>query len=334
VSVLALAQAVAALITPILPGNAVTFADARHGWAGGRGGIIGTSDGGRSWRGESRTPVGEITALDATHAWALTDEGFVLRTTDGRAWRPLGAPHLVRVQFVDRLHGFGLERDGVVVRSSDGGRSWPQVSTPRTMQAECFSNVLTGWVARGGSIWGTRDGGKRWTRKRLLRDGQGYPIPELGCRGGDVWVLFHGGAATSHEEYEVFRSLNGGSTWRHVLTNQFTSGLHLPEISAYSGPFSVLGHGAAVFLGRCDPCDGYGTATVVSTTDGGATFRRTTPFYGYAPEAVSFVDRRHGWLLTGAHVASAAPAHLELVWRTSDGGRTWKLIYRSPLVAS
>jgi len=329
--ILPLLGTVAALVAPGLPGNAVAFADARRGWAGGSGGLLGTTDGGQSWRSELRAPIGAIAALDATHAWALTGDGFILRTANGRAWRRLGTPHLVRLQFVDRRHGFGLYRDGVVVRSGDGGRTWLHLSTPGLMQSECFTTTRDGWVARGGSVWSTHDGALRWTRSRLRPERQGFPIPDLGCRGRDVWAVFHEGAAAGTEGYYVVRSLDRGSTWRAVLAAPFQR--RLPTISNYAGPFSVLGRGAAIFIGDCSPCEAFGTATVVRTLDGGASFQRTTPFHGYRPEALSFADDRRGWLVTGPHVASASAPRLGIVWRTVDGGRRWKVVLRSPLLA-
>jgi photosystem II stability/assembly factor-like uncharacterized protein len=329
--ILPLLGTVAALVVPSLPGNAVAFADAQRGWAGGSGGLLGTTDGGKTWHFEVRAPIGAIAAVDGKHAWAVTGDGFILRTADGRTWQRLGAPHLVRLKFLDRRHGFGLYRDGVVVRSGNGGHTWTRVRTPGLMQAECFTNARDGRVARGGSVWTTHDGGLRWTRSRLRPERQGFPIPELGCRGRDVWAVFHEGAAAGTEGYHVFRSLDGGSTWRAVLASPFQR--RLPPISNYAGPFSVLGGGAAVFLGDCSPCEGFGTATVVRTLDGGASFRRTTPFHGYGPQAVAFVDARRGWLLTGAHIGSSTPARLGLVWRTYDGGRRWKVVLRSPRLA-
>lgn len=312
------------------PATAIAFVGGRHGWVGGQGGLLGTSDG-KSFRVEFHAPIAGIAALDRRRAWAITGDGFVLRTTDGRRWSRLGAPHLVRVQFVSAQTGFGLTRDGAVVRSIDAGRTWPQLETPGLVRSECFAGRRDGWVARAGSVWTTHDGGRRWVRARLRRERQGFPIPELGCRGRDVWVVFHEGAAAGTEGYHVYRSLDGGSTWRAVLASPFQR--RLPAISNYAGPFSVLGHGAAVFSGSCAACVSFGTASLVRTVDGGASFRRSTPLHGYVPGALSFVDATRGWLLTGAHVGSAAPARLGVVWQTLDGGRTLRAVFRSPLLA-
>ena len=69
------------------------------------------------------------------------------------------------------------------------------------------------------------------------------------------------------------------------------------------------------------------------TLDGGASFRRSTPFRGYVPSALSFVDAARGWLVTGAHAASAAPARLGILWRSVDGGHSLRSVLRSPLLA-
>jgi photosystem II stability/assembly factor-like uncharacterized protein len=318
------------VIVPQPPPAAVAFVDARHGWAGGSGGLLGTSDG-RTFRVEARAPIIGISALDRRQAWAITGDGFVLRTTNGRRWARLGAPHLFHIRFVTQRIGFGLTRDGVVVRSVDGGQAWPQLSTPGLMQSECFAGVRDGWTARAGSVWTTHDGGMSWRRTNLQPARQGFPIPELGCRGRDVWVVFHEGAAASTEGYRVYRSLDGGSTWRAVFASPFQN--RLPSISNYVGPFSVLGGGAAILSGSCAPCDGTGTATFVRTLDGGSSFRRSTPLHGYTPQAQSFVDADRGWLVTGAHAASASPARLGVVWRTVDGGRSWRIVTRAPALA-
>lgn len=312
------------------PAAAIAFVDGRHGWVGGQGGLLGTSDG-KSFRVELRAPITGISALDRRRAWAITGDGFVLRTTDGRRWSRLGAPHLFRVQFVATQTGFGLTRDGAAVRSTDAGRTWLQLQTPGLVQSECFSSRRDGWLARAGSVWTTHDGGTHWVRSALRRARQGFPIPELGCRGDNVWVVFHEGAAAGTEDYHVYRSLDGGSTWRAVLASPIQQ--RLPAISNYAGPFSILGSGAAVFSGSCSPCEGFGTATIMRTLDGGASFRRSTPFHGYAPQALSFVDAARGWLLTGAHAGSAASARLGVVWQTVDGGRSWHAVLRSSLLA-
>ena len=319
-----------AVPTPVV--NAIAFVDAQHGWAGGRGGLLGTTDG-RRFRVQARGPVIGIDALDRRHAWAITGGTFLLRTTDGAHWRRLVSPHLVRVRFVDERRGFALTRRGVVLKSVDGGRIWRRLPTPGAMQAMCFAGPRNGWIASKGTVWTTHDVGARWHAKKLLPDRQGYPLPEVGCRGSDVWVLFHEGVAAGSEGYVVFRSRDRGATWRPVLANldlAFTR--RAPAItSGYSGPFDALGHGRAVFVGICGPCGKQPTGTFARTLNGGRTWRRTRPFDGVWVHAVSFLDLRHGFALTSSPRGSRPTG---LVWTTSDGGKTWRRLASARALAS
>ena len=310
------------MIVPQPPAAAVAFVDAQHGWVGDHSALLATTNG-RRFRLAFRAPIVAVQALDRSHAWALTGDGFVLRTTDGRRWSRLGAPHLFSAEFVDTRNGFGLTRDGVVVRSGDGGRSWPQLHTPGLMQAQCFSSTRDGWVSRSGSVWTTHDGGARWTRTRLGNKLLAETQPALECSGSAVWLLLTGGAAAGSQGYEVLRSVDGGRSWRAILAGLVST--HLPRISAYSGPFAALGGAGAIFEGSCSPC-GMGTITFVRTVDGGRTFSRASPFDGYFPGPISFVDERRGWLLT----APARGKRREFLFATSDGGRHWHRVATIP----
>jgi photosystem II stability/assembly factor-like uncharacterized protein len=290
------------VIVPQPPESAAAFVDAQHGWYGTVKGLFGTSDG-RTFRLETRAPIIGISAFDRARAWALTGDGFVLRTSDGRHWSRLGAPHLFRAQFVDARIGFGMTRDGVLVRSEDAGKTWRHGKSPGPVQSECFSTRVDGWVARGGTVWTTRDGGAGWFRTRLRSGPQ--EVPDLGCSEGGAWVVFHEGAAAGTEGYHVFRSL-GGAPWRAVYASRFQR--RLASISNYAGPFDVLGTGAAVLTGSCAPCDGGGTATLVSPF-GHATWR------GPAPTAISFLDAGRGWIVSGGRLRE-----------TTDGGRHWRVL--------
>jgi photosystem II stability/assembly factor-like uncharacterized protein len=313
------------VIVPLPPTSAVAFVDAHHGWIGDAAGLFSTTDG-RRLRLAARTPVIGIDALDRTHAWALSGYGLILRTTDGRAWRTLSAPHLFTVKFVDRRNGFGLTRDGNVVRSHDAGASWRMtVRTPGRMQAQCFSSMRDGWVARSGSVWTTHDGGASWTRTRLGNKRLELMFPTLQCRGRSVWALVAGGAAAGSQGYEVFRSLDGGRSWRAILAGLVAN--RLSRINAYPGPFLALGGGRAVFEGTCGPCVfGHGTVNFVRTVDGGRTFARATPYIrSFVGGPISFPDLRRGWLLTQLF---RRKKHTLLF--TSDGGAHWQHIATIP----
>jgi photosystem II stability/assembly factor-like uncharacterized protein len=304
------------------PPDAVAFADLHHGWVGDAHGLFATIDG-RRFRLAVRAPIVAVDAVDPQHAWAITRGGDLFATTNGTGWSRRGRPRLVSVRLVDVRHGFGLTRSGTLVRSRDGGRSWLRVHTPLRMQAQCFSSLRDGWVARPGSVWTTHDGGARWARVRLALPPNLGPQTQtvLECRGRSVWALFADGVAAGSQGYEVFRSLDGGSTWHAILAGLVST--RLPRISNYPGPFVALGGGRAVFEGSCPACVlGHGSITFVSTLDGGRSFTRATPFVrSFFAGPISFIDPKRGWLLTQPFQSKS-----RTLLFTRDGGRHWRRV--------
>jgi photosystem II stability/assembly factor-like uncharacterized protein len=312
--VLELVVALALFIGPAQPqAPTIAFADSQHGWAGGGGGVFATIDGGATWRLQTTTPARELDSVDARHAWAISDQGVTARTTDGVHWATLGVQHLMRLSFVDATHGFALTRDDVVQRTTDGGLTWLQTGSPYRLQSVCFADARTGFAARDGTVWTTRDAGATWKPKTLRKANQGFPVPELACRGRDVWVVLHGGAAAGSEGYAVYGSSDAGATWRLKYAQFLARG---PRLDAYAGPLAVV-VGGAVLEGSCAPCDGAGTVSIVH-----GAIRKT--FDGVRPGPLAFPDSSHGFaILTSAR--TGVPA----VWRTTNGGRTWTRVLAS-----
>src|SRR5581483_9397450 len=151
-----------------LPGApALAFPTASAGFAAGGGGILATTDGGRSWHLETPSPAAALSVVDSRPGWAISGRAL-LRTRDGRTWARIGRPALARIDFVDRRHGFALDRAGRLRRSAEAGRNWRVVRAPARLQALCFVSPRTGWVARGGSVWRTVNAGASWHRWTLV----------------------------------------------------------------------------------------------------------------------------------------------------------------------
>ena len=118
--------------------------------------------------------------------------------------------------------------------------------------------------------------------KRLV-DGDGHTVyrypgyrlhtTDVKCSGGTIWVLFHGGVASSQEAYLGVRSGDGGRTWNRLLAEAYF-GITAPfTIDSYSGPWAIVGENRAYFVGWCPACGG-GTVSLTATRDGGRHFRR------------------------------------------------------------
>jgi photosystem II stability/assembly factor-like uncharacterized protein len=103
--------------------NAVSFADARRGWAvGAEGAVLATLDGGRTWRAQesgTRSDLFDVKFFDEREGWAVGGDGVAIHTTDGGAmWRaePTGTPHaLERLFFKGRARGWAAGFGGTVV---------------------------------------------------------------------------------------------------------------------------------------------------------------------------------------------------------------------------
>ncbi|MBV8065057.1 MAG: hypothetical protein JOY73_06010 [Actinobacteria bacterium] len=101
--------------------------------------------------------------------------------------------------------------------------------------------------------------------------GQQAITHEIMCNGKSVWVMFHGGAASSQEAYVLVRSSDGGRTFRLVAAESYF-GVKAPhELDSVSGPWTITGPNDGYFIGECPAC-GRGTISLWITHDGGRTF--------------------------------------------------------------
>ncbi|HMM77726.1 MAG TPA: YCF48-related protein [Gammaproteobacteria bacterium] len=140
--------------------TAVTFADARLGWAVGHGGqILHTQDGGETWT----VQYGKLDGTDslfsvwfenATHGIAVGPYGYALATQDGgKTWEQFyvadgedGERHLNQVfAGIDGRLYIAAEIGGVFL-SDDGGASWRLVQTPYD------GSLWGGTVRKDGSV--------------------------------------------------------------------------------------------------------------------------------------------------------------------------------------
>jgi photosystem II stability/assembly factor-like uncharacterized protein len=183
--------------------------------------VLLTLDGGASWSPYSvgLPVVTWIQWVDATHAWAAGPGGVVATSDTGRTWtlqlRPGLASDGAQVGFRDALHGFALfDRTGGLPPdlfvTADGGQHWEPASLPAASVAGQF--VVTGPTALemvvGGtesSLCASQDSGQTWSCRRL---GLGGPITPydwvasgqlrflVGMRGGDVLVAASSDAGT------------------------------------------------------------------------------------------------------------------------------------------
>lgn len=312
--------------------------DAQRVWVAGDGLIMASADGGTTWRLQWRgdSSVSGLYFLDPRTGWAVTAEG-ILATTDGETWTAVSDQPLDAVQFLDGATGYGLSREQGLFFTADGGRTWQSVPAPDDLQAVCFTSPDTGWATDRRSIY--RTGGVRGVWEKVAAgptadrpDGRTWTGEwvDIACPAADaLWARASFGAAAGSEDWGVFRSTDGGSTWTLVAGR--VKGNHL---AARPGPWAVVSRETVLMAGT-----GADRLAFEGTCDGGETWSGAL----YAPETytargtetqdrlcgwpldLSFSDPRHGWVLNDL------PAPGWDLLRTADGGQTWEPVALPPM---
>ncbi|MDQ3920027.1 MAG: YCF48-related protein [Acidobacteriota bacterium] len=103
--------------------NAVSFADARRGWAvGANGAVLATTDGGRTWAAQESgtdSDLFDVKFFDAREGWAVGSGGAAIHTTDGgQTWQAeqTGTTHaLERLFFEGRARGWAVGFGGTII---------------------------------------------------------------------------------------------------------------------------------------------------------------------------------------------------------------------------
>ena len=197
------------------------FATARVALLGAAGGTWRTEDGGRSWRRVLERQCSDA-AFRGARAFALVAEGTATRgmVSDdlGLTWRACPAPTarplaLDGAVFLDDATLVAAFRapDGAagIARSEDGGCSFaPVLTAPQGvwLAAPRFADARFGWAfdaVAGAPAYATRDGGRTWAR---------LPLPDTRVRALRLQNAER--AALIDDRGRVFRSDNGGRTWR------------------------------------------------------------------------------------------------------------------------
>src|SRR5713101_3488489 len=213
--------------------NAVFFVDAKRGWVGGDGGLLGyTEDGGTTW---VERPLGTDHAINDIY-FVGKDTGFVLAggnifgTSDGgHSWHEShkfspsefegATPELYSLRFNGKKRAWvvgSASRGDVVVNSilaitRDGGATWQVLRAP-TKQELIHIDVVDekrGWiVGANGAILHTDDAGETWTRQKSDVTETLYHVDFRNEKQG--WTVGERGT--------ILTTNNGGAVWSKVTS--------------------------------------------------------------------------------------------------------------------
>ncbi|MBU6257131.1 MAG: glycosyl hydrolase [Burkholderiales bacterium] len=162
--------------------TAVSFVDAKQGWAVGQWGVIlHTADGGETWKLQTYDvsvdqPLFSVYFADALHGWAVGLWSKLLSTADGgKTWNQLTVPPPPGGGRADKNlfaifpgpHGelFVAAEHGYVLHSVDGGANWNYLETGYKGTFWTGITLADGTVIVGGlrgTIYRSVDDGRSW----------------------------------------------------------------------------------------------------------------------------------------------------------------------------
>jgi photosystem II stability/assembly factor-like uncharacterized protein len=232
---------------------------------------------------------------------------------------------------------------GGLFRTTDAGASWvpitdgkvPVASTGAVAVAESDPNVIylgTGSddirsnVSTGRGVYKTVDGGKTWTFAGLYDAGQIGAVHIHPTNPNVVWVAAIGNAFKPNAERGVFKTSDGGKTWKKVLFVSDSIGATDLELNP-ANPDIVY---AWMWRGERKPwtiISGAHNSSGVGfykSTDGGEHFTKLstglpTELVGKANMAVSAASPNRVYALVEAKPGGG-------LYRSDDAGQSWKLM--------
>lgn len=295
---------------------------------------------------------GGLAFATARDGLAALNAGGVLATSDGgRSWSVLdpGGQRFSVLTYPTSGRAYGLTFGNVLWASADGGHTWSQVrafppSTAAFSQGLDFTGADVGWVAVGATLYTTADGGGQWAS---------HPAPcPAGFSAGPVdaahgYLLCVGEPSGGAQDKVLYATADGGATWHRVVPAASAAPVmgtgsasdlvfvssNVGYLSADRGGLFRTDDGGRTFhqLLRSDGADemawpsaavGYVAANgaVVATDDGGTTWRQVYP--ALAPtRSVVFTGAEHG-------IGLGTNWDPQAVMATADGGHTWTMVGR------
>ena len=291
--------------------RAVYFADEQRGWAvGGKGMLLATEDGGRTWTARPRPTednLRDVYFTDAQTGWLVCDRSiyllrtkeearsYLLKTTDsGQTWSRVavtGAGEadvlLTRVVFANAQRGWVFGETGALYATADAGASWARqiVPTKHLLLGGAFFPNGRGWLAgAGNTILQTSDGGAEWRMSPT-------PISATTRFNALSFIDERRGWAVG-ERGLVLATTDGGRNWRPQESNV---SVDLSDVKFVNGS-----EGWAVGA----------EGTIIRTTDGGANWQTQQSHTRHPLERLMVLSRSSAWAVGfgGTIIAYSASA--------------------------
>lgn len=230
---------------------------------------------------------------------------------------------------------------GGVWKTIDGGSNWTNISDkyfggsigsvsvapsdPSVLYVGEGENTLRGNVSEGFGIWRTDDGGRTWKNMGLKDTRHISRIVIHPKNPNIVWVAAVGHLFGDNEERGIFKTIDGGKTWKKVLFSDKSSGGI--ELVMEPGNASVLY--ASTWTVKRTPYSlesgGAGSA-LWKSTDGGETWKKLNTTKGFPGKtiignigiAVSASNPERVYALVESEKGG--------LLKSEDGGQSWSIV--------
>ena len=266
-------------------------------------------------------------------------------TPEALKFRYMGPAPAGRIASVSGVPGdpstyyFGAASGGVW-KSTDGGQTFIPIFDDQKVAAigsiavaDSDPNIVwvgTGepWVIRysdvmGDGVYKSTDAGKTWTHMGLVETGRISRVLVHPTDPNTVYVCAQGHLTGPQGERGIYKSTNGGATWKmvlHVDKNTSCSGMDIDRSNPnvlIAGTWQVEQHTWGQFSG------GPGSGVFISR-DGGAKWTKATA--GLPKSPVGKIDVSIAQSDTKRMYALIQTADQGSLWRSDDAGHTWKVV--------
>jgi photosystem II stability/assembly factor-like uncharacterized protein len=266
---------------------------------------------GMRWRGVGPARGGRSLAVSGSDArpmeyWMGATGGGAWKTTDGGSnWTPM--------------------TDGKINTSSIGSLAVCQ-SNPDVVYIGGGETQFRGNIIQGDGVYKTTDGGAKWDHLTDLRDSQAIARLRIHPTNCDiVYAAVLGQVYNEHPQRGIFKSADGGKTWRRTLfRDEKTGGVDLSiDPKNPNVIFASLWEANRSPWGMSSGGPGSG---LFKSTDAGDTWTEITKnpglpagLWGKVGVSVSPVDGNRVYTLVENEAAGG-------LYASDDAGATWKLI--------
>ena len=272
------------------------FAQSAAVWSGMRYRMIGPERGGR------------VTAVTGVPSQPYT---FYMGSTGGGVWKT-----------TDAGHTWANLSDGQIPVGSMGAID-VSLSDPDVIYAGTGSSKIRSNVSIGRGLFKSTDAGKTWTFAGLRDVGQISTVRIHPTNPDIVFVAALGNPFTASKERGVYRTTDGGKTWKNVLFCSDLCGAADLELQP-GNPNTVF---AAMWHAQRKPwtiISGAREGGIYKSTDGGETWNKLAgglpnELFGRSNVAISAASPNRIYALIEAKPGSG-------LYRSENGGSTWSLV--------